>query len=91
MAKEILTKRPPENTIKYLGYSNAQAMLDREDVGEVFSALRFTEDDAWMHGTFEKYYSKFTAEDFEERDIELRVLSSGWEEISKNPSNLAFV
>lgn len=82
-AKEILKQRPPHSTIKYLGYSNVEAMLDVEDVGDVFSALRFTETDEWMHETFDVAYSKFTPEDFEYRAIELRVLGDQWKEIAE--------
>ena len=82
-ARDILIESNPENLLNYRGYKTGKELVEKEDVLEAMSALRFTESDEWMHGTFEKYYSKFTAEDFEERDIELRVLSSGWEEISK--------
>ncbi|MBI1839083.1 MAG: hypothetical protein HYR95_02215 [Candidatus Colwellbacteria bacterium] len=36
-----------------------------------------------MHQTFEEVYSGFTAADFEERDIEVRVLGPAWTEIAK--------
>ena len=40
-------------------------------------------DDAWMHETFEKAYSGFTAADFEEREIEIKVLGPTWKEIAQ--------
>lgn len=82
-AANILRKYPPEGTIKYLGYGNVNELLKKEDVLEVFSALRFTETTEWMHEMFEVVYSGFTAEDFEEREIELRMLGKQWEEIAK--------
>ncbi len=49
----------------------------------MFSALRFTETDEWMHTTFDVAYSKFTPKDFEHRAIELKVLGPQWAEIGK--------
>ena len=82
-AEEILTQRPPESTLKHLGYSSTQELLSREDIGEVFSALRFLESNDWMHETFDVAYTKFTPQDFEERDIELRVLGNQWAEVAE--------
>ncbi|MEK7510587.1 MAG: hypothetical protein AAB567_03530 [Patescibacteria group bacterium] len=82
-AKEILRQRPPEATMSYLGYTNVEEMLNKEDIGDVFSALRFTQTDEWMHETFEVAYTKFTPDDFEHRPIELRVLGPRWKEIAQ--------
>lgn len=81
--KDILTKRPPENLMNYLGYRNIEELVLREDLTECFSALRFVESNEWMHQTFEDAYSNFTPEDFEERPIELRVLGPKWHGISE--------
>lgn len=40
-AVEILKKSRPENLLKYLGYDNIGELLDKEDIFEAFSALRF--------------------------------------------------
>ncbi len=82
-AEEILRTRPPEDTMRYLGYSKVDEMLAKEDVGDVFSALRFTETDEWMHKTFDEAYAKFTPDDFEERKIELRVLGPQWKDVAE--------
>lgn len=82
-AKEILLKRPPENTMRSLGYDSVEKMLEVEDVGDVFSALRFGETDEWMHETFEVAYKSFTPEDFEERDVEIRVLGEQYREVAE--------
>ncbi len=82
-AKNILQKRPPENTMEYLGYDKISDMLEKEDVGDIFSALRFTESDDWMHETFRMAYSEFTLRDFEFRKIELRVLNKKWKSIAE--------
>lgn len=82
-AEEILKKHPPEGVLKYLGYSSVKEMLSKEDVVEIFSALRFVESDEWMHKTFDIAYGEFNAGDFEKRPIELRVLSNQWMEIAE--------
>ena len=82
-ARKILEKRPPETTMKQLGYSSVEEMLSREDIMDVFSALRFTESTEWMHKTFDDAYSRFTANDFEKRAIEIRVLGDQWKEVAE--------
>ncbi len=81
--KEIFKKRRPENLLAYLGLNSVEDLLKMEDLMEAFSALRFVESDEWMHQTFEEAYGSFTAADFEERAIEIKVLSSRWQDIAK--------
>lgn len=81
--KQIFLKRKPENLLNYLGYTNVEEIFAKEDLLESFSALRFVENDEWMHKTFEEAYSSFTEADFEERDIEIKVLSIKWQNIAK--------
>lgn len=81
-AHDILRSRPPENVLKHLGYKTVDEMLDHEDVTEVFSALRFLESQAWMHETFDAAYSTFTADDFEDRPIEIKVLGPRWRDVA---------
>lgn len=83
LATEILKKRPPENVLKYLGAATVGEALAKHDVTEIFAALRFIETDEWMHRTFDVAYSAFTAADFEERAIEIRVLGPEWREVAK--------
>ncbi len=82
-ASEILKKRKPENLLNFLGLSSVEEALSKHDVTELFSALRFVESDSWMHETFEVAYSAFTARDFEERPIEIKVLGPEWKEIGE--------
>ena len=82
-AEKILKKCPPENVLKHMGARSVEDLLKGQDVTEVFSSLRFLESDEWMHETFEKEYSNFTAKDFEERDIEVKVLGPEWQEVAK--------
>ena len=83
LAAEILKKRPPKNVLKYLGVATVEEALAKHDVAEIFSALRFIETDEWMHQTFDVAYGAFTATDFEERAIEVRVLGPEWREVAK--------
>lgn len=80
---DILKKRKPENLLKYLKLSTVEEAMSKYDVSELFSALRFVESDLWMHQTFEEVYSHFTPDDFEEREVEVRVLGPEWREISE--------
>jgi hypothetical protein len=82
-AREILEKRPPQNLLKYLKASNIKEVLEQFDVTELFATLRFIETTEWMHETFEVAYSNFTANDFERREIEIKVLSDVWIEIAE--------
>jgi len=81
--EEILKTCKPEKLLAFLHYDNVEEMLKHHDVTEIFSALRFIESDEWMHETFEKAYSGFAAKDFEEREIEIKVLGPEWHEVAK--------
>ena len=81
-AKEILRKRPPRHLLEYLALKNIEELFLRFDITEAFSALRFMESDQWMHETFEAAYSRFGPDDFEERDIEIKVLGPEWKEVA---------
>jgi len=77
-AKEFLKRNPPPNIIKALNYNGIDELLEKEDLIEVFSALRFMETNEWMHQAFDGTYPIFTPKDFEKRKVELRVLSGKW-------------
>ena len=81
--KNILLARPPRHLLEYLGYNNIDSLIANEDLTECFSALRFIESNEWMHETFEKEYSRFTPDDFEEREIEIKVLGEKWHKIAE--------
>jgi len=81
--KEILGAHKPENLLKFLGAQDIEEVLSKHDITEVFSVLRFIESDAWMHKTFDVAYSRFTPDDFEERDIEIKVLGPEWRKIAE--------
>lgn len=82
-AEEILRKNPPPNIIKALKYKDVEELLKKEDLVEIFAALRFVETNEWMHKTFDETYKNLIADDFEKRDIELRVLSGKWLKVAE--------
>jgi len=82
-ASTILLTRPPGHVLEYLKLGSVEALLARHDVTEVFAALRFMESDEWMHETFAKAYAALTTSDFEEREIEIRVLGPAWRGAAK--------
>lgn len=82
-AKEFLKQNPPPNILKSLGYKNVKELLEKEDLIDVFSALRFIEDNEWMHKSFDSFYPTLTPNDFEKRKIDLRVLSTKWMRVTE--------
>ena len=82
-ARELIVNIPPENIMKFLGYSSAKEMVAKEDIFEIFSALRFVEGSEWLNSTFFKQYENLKPEDFEEREIQIIALSEKWDAVSK--------
>ncbi|MDP1629483.1 MAG: hypothetical protein Q8L57_02580 [bacterium] len=77
-AAEILRDNPPPNIIQGLGYKDVEELLAKENLFEVFSALRFVESKEWMHEMFQKVYTKIRPADFEFREIEILPLHGKW-------------
>lgn len=75
---ELLEKYRPDNLLNHFGYSSAKELLDQEGFASVVSALRFTQSKDWMHKFFDTAYGELKPEDFEERDVELKVLETKW-------------
>src|SRR3989338_10282122 len=73
-AKELFRQNPPKNILAQLKYNSAEELLEKEDLFEVFSALRFLEDRKWQNEVFFAPFTKLNPEDFEERPIVMRVL-----------------
>jgi len=82
-AREFLRAVPPVNILKALQYETVDAMLEKEDLEEVYSALRFLEDPVWQNTVFFKQYETLTPHDFEERDIEMRALPEKWASVAE--------
>ena len=77
-AKELLIAEPPRLVMSALGYNTIEDLLAKEDIFEIYSALRFLEGSDWLNNVFSKQYEKLRPEDFEIRKIELRALGDKW-------------
>lgn len=77
-AAELLLAEPPKKILAALGYTTVSDMLAHEDICEVYSALRFLEDQEWQNKVFFKQYEKLQPSDFEVRHIQLRALNEKW-------------
>ena len=77
-AKQLLRNEPPKKIMAALGYTSVDEMLEKEDLLEVYSALRFLEDAEWQNTVFFRQYESLTPADFEERQIELKALHHKW-------------
>lgn len=77
-AQEFLTNEPPRKIMKAMGYTRVDDLLLKEDLLEVYSALRFLEDQQWQNEVFFKQYESLTPDDFEERELEVRALNEKW-------------
>ncbi len=77
-AKQLLIAEPPKKILAAMGYKYVEEMLQKEDLLEVYSALRFLEDAEWQNKIFFKHYETLHPDDFEERQIELRALNPKW-------------
>lgn len=77
-AREFLIKEPPKKVMEFLGYATAEAMLAKENLLEVMSALRFIEGSEWLNNVFFRQYETLTPGDFEEREIVVHALSEKW-------------
>lgn len=75
---ELLEKYRPDNLLDHFGYTSVAELLEKEGFASVVSALRFTQSKDWMHKFFDVAYSELKPEDFEERDVELKVLEVKW-------------
>jgi hypothetical protein len=82
-ARELLVNQPPPKILEALGYRDISELLEKEDLIEVFAALRFIEGSDWLNKVFFKQYETLMPQDFEERQIEIRVLSPRWVEAAK--------
>lgn len=77
-AKKFLIAEPPRKVMAALGYDNVEDMLAKEDLLEVYSALRFLEEMDWLNNVFFKQYEKLTVEDFEVREVRIKPLGEKW-------------
>ena len=77
-AIELLEKYTPQGLLEHFKYSNVNELIKKEGFASVFSSLRFTQTNEWMHKFFDEAYSNLNKDDFEEREVEVIVLDSKW-------------
>ncbi len=75
---QLLEKHRPENLLNHFGYKTAQELVEKEGFASVVSSLRFVESQDWMHKFFDVAYSELTKDDFEEREVEMKILEPKW-------------
>ena len=82
-ALEFLEKEPPPQMLQYFGLTSVRDLLKRYDLFEIYCALRIVENQDWLNNTFFKQLERVTADDFEERDIEIRSLNVEWLKVAE--------
>lgn len=81
--RDFLFLNPPKNILQALGYKNVEEMMVKENLYEIFAALRFVENEKWLNQTFFHPYNDLRPDNFEEREIKIGVLSPKWSEIGE--------
>ncbi len=81
VAKQMLRDNPPPNIMKLMGYRSIEQLLKKENLFEVYGALRFAEGPEWLN-KFDAKYTKLQPSDFETRKIEVVIMPhSRWADI----------
>lgn len=82
-ARELLRACPPQEIVDYFGYSSVEELLEKEDVRELFAALRFGVSDDYSSQLLQQY-ALLTPQDFEERESEFIILDPHkWFELAR--------
>jgi len=79
----LLEKYKPDNLLAHFGYGNVAELVEKEGFSSVVAALRFAQNQEWMHKFFDEAYSGLKADDFEEREVELKILDTKWLEVAE--------
>src|SRR3989338_764846 len=82
-AIEMLAQFPPQNLLNHFGFATVEELVEKKGFASVFSALRFAQDQKWMHEFFDKAYDDLTADDFEEREVVLKILEPQWLDVAE--------
>ena len=83
-AREFIANKPPLKVMEALGYTDVKDMLEKEDIFEVFAALRFIEGSEWLNGVFFTQYATLTPDDFEKREVKVKALGYRWVDLSQD-------
>lgn len=80
---ELLAKHPPQSLLEHFGYQTTDELLEKEGFVSMVASLRFTQTKEWMHSFFNVAYRDLKLEDFEERDVEIKIMNTKWLVISE--------
>lgn len=80
---ELLTKYKPDNLLSHFGYPSVDVLIEKEGFASVVSALRFAQSEEWMHKFFDTAYDNLKPGDFEEREVEMKILEPKWLEVAE--------
>lgn len=84
IARKMLKNCPPQNIMKRLGYKDVSLMLEKENIFEIFTAIRFGETAEWLNN-FNEQYKSVKFKDFENRSIHVIVYDpKKWGDIAVN-------
>ncbi len=75
---KMLEKFPPDNILNFFGYTTVTELFKFQDFNSIFCSLRFAQSTEWMHKFFDEAYADLSASDFEEREVEMKVLEPQW-------------
>ncbi len=70
VAEQMLLHMPPKQIMEKLDYSSVKDLIKNENLYEIYGALRFAEDSAWLND-YNRQYKSLKADDFEPRQIEI--------------------
>ncbi len=83
-ARDMLRHMPPLAVMDRLGYHLISQLLERENIYELFLALRFVEDPAWLND-FDRLYHDLTPADFESRQIKVVPFAANkWGDVAEH-------
>ncbi len=80
---ELLEKYKPDNLLNHFGYKTVKELVDKEGFSSVVSSLRFAQSEEWMHKFFDEAYNGLKPDDFEERDVEIKILEKKWLDVAE--------
>jgi hypothetical protein len=70
VARRLLKKKTPKNTMKLLGYRSLDSMLKHETVAAIYAATLIAESHTW-HRQFYSQYATLQPSDFEQRKMSI--------------------
>ena len=84
VGKRLIRAMPPKKVMKQLGYKSIDSMLKRENIYEIYAALRLAESPTWLD-RFISSYRQLQTSDFETRNIKIISLSAKrWGDVPRN-------